>query len=496
LIFRPVRIDGRLLTDGGLSENVPAASARDLGAERLIISNLTKDTREDLDLEAPAAALSRLVDFLVINDAAVRGADVPITTDVHPYSALDFGEAALDTLVHRGRVAARHALSQARCLPHRPPLERKPPARLARADIANSDYTENAEVLRLLRLSGTDSVNVGQLRERLLRFGRYDEYRAVWLHPVRQGSMLALHLELTRAPRRTVGFGVAYDNTMAGRLWFGGDDRRFLGAPLEAGARITLGEYRQDIGLSLHYVMPAVGVRVLPLVALAEAAHEDVRRFLDGSELPSIDTREVRLFAGPGRAPARGLRFRIGPELLAWHEETRGNQTAFGARGVAELGGRFNGSLLSLDGSLNAAYRRAAFEGALAFRAGRLTVRPRARVGWATSGTPLQNTFPLGGNEGFPGLTLTQRRGTQELLFALLLRHPIAGPVAFRVEGMTGAVGSGDGFLRRGPGTDGEWLTGIRGGLEIDTPIGPVRFEYGTNSAGLSKGFVRVGTWF
>jgi hypothetical protein len=242
--------------------------------------------------------------------------------------------------------------------------------------------------------------------------------------------------------------------------------------------------------------MPAIGVRVLPLVALAEAAHEDVRVFVDGSELPSIGTRELRFFAGPGRAPARGLRFRIGPEFLTWHEDTRGNQTVVGARGLAELGGRPNGSLLSVDGSINSVYRRGAFEGALAFHAGQLTVRPRARVGWATSGTPLQNTFPLGGNEGFPGLTLTQRRGTQELLFALMLRHPVAGPVALRVEGMTGAVGSGDGFLRRGAGTDGEWLSGIRGGVEIDTPLGPVRFEYGTNSAGSSKGFVRVGTWF
>jgi NTE family protein len=496
LIFRPVRIDGRVLTDGGMSENVPAGAARRLGAQRLIISGLSDEARGDPDFDAPAATLSRLVGFLVVNDAAVNDGDIPITSDIRPYSTLDFGAETLDSLVGRGRLAARGALIHARCLPRRPPVAHAVPTRLAHAEVGNAGYTETAEVLRLLRVAGEDSVNESRMRDRLLRFGRYDAYRAIWLNPVQRDSLVALQVELTRAPRRTVGFGVAYDNTMAGRLWFGADDRRFLGAPLEAGARVTLGEYRQDLGLSLHYVMPAVGVRVLPLVASAEGARENVRVFDGGTELPSIGTRELRLFAGAGRAPARGLRLRIGPELLVWHEDLRGSRTVFGGRGVAEMGGRLNGSMLALDGSVNAAYRRGAFEGAVAFHAGGFTIRPRARAGWATSAAPLQNSFPLGGNEGFPGLALTERRGYQELLFALLLRHPIMGPVALRLEGMAGAVASGAGFLQRGPGYDGEWLTGIRGGVEVATPLGPVRFEYGTNDKGQSRGFVRVGTWF
>jgi NTE family protein len=496
LIFRPVRIDGRVLTDGGMSENVPVGAARRLGAERLIISTLSNEARGALDFDAPAATLSRLVEFLVVNRAVVNDGDVPITSDIRPYTAANFDVESLDSLVARGRLAARSELSHAACLPRRATVIRALPTHIARAKVGDAGYSETAEVLRLLRVAGEDTVNETRMRERLLRFGRYDAYRALWLNPVRRDSMLALEVELARAPRRTVAFGVAYDNTMAGRLWFGADDRRFLAAPLELGARITLGEYRRDVGLSLHYVMPAVGVRVLPLVAMAEGATENVRVFVGGSELPSIGIRELRLFAGPGRAPARGLRLRVGPEFLLWHEDVRGNRNVFGVRGVAEMGGRMNGSMLALDGSLNGAYRRGAFEGALALQAGRLTIRPRARVGWATSAAPLQNSFPLGGNEGFPGLGLTERRGYQELVFALLFRHPITGPVALRFEAMTGAVSSGQGFLQRGAGYDGEWLTGARGGIEVATPIGPVRFEYGSNDGGRSKGFVRVGTWF
>jgi len=91
---------------------------------------------------------------------------------------------------------------------------------------------------------------------------------------------------------------------------------------------------------------------------------------------------------------------------------------------------------------------------------------------------------------------LTDRRGFQELLFGLLARHPVVGPVALRVEGMVGAVGSGSGFLRRGSSYNGEWLGGVRGGVEIRTLIGPVRLEEGVNSNGDWQGFVRTGTWF
>lgn len=145
---------------------------------------------------------------------------------------------------------------------------------------------------------------------------------------------------------------------------------------------------------------------------------------------------------------------------------------------------------------MTTAYESAALEAAVGLQIEKLLVQPRARFGWASDGTPLQSTFPLGGDEGFPGLRLTERRGLQELLFGLAFIHPVVGPVTVRVEGMAGAVSSGDGFLERGSGYDGEWLEGVRGGVEVRTPIGPVRLEEGVDSKGDWEGFVRVGTWF
>ena len=497
LVFRPVVLDGRTLTDGGMVENVPVGAARRLGATRVITSLLESAEIPDPDYDDPSTTFNRLLDFLVVGAAPPEPGDVVVDTDVRPYTTLDFGLDALDTLVARGRDAARRALRSVRCLV---PLAVSPRPvrsdRLVGAAVAAVDPGEQTVILRALRLSTADTVNEADLRERLLRFARFERYRALWLHPAARDAGIAFDVGVIKAPRRAAALGVSYDNTMGGRVWIGGADRRFLDAPIELGAHLALGQYRQDVGVSLLYAFP-IDYRYSPLLFSVDGAIEDIRVFMDQTELPSITTRELRLFAGTGRSPERGWRFRLGPELLVWHEDTRGDRTAFGGHGTLGLSGGPAGLRLRLDGAVTTAYQSASAETSVGLRFGSVILRPRVRFGWASDGTPLQSTFPLGGNEGFPGLRLTERRGYQELLFGLSALRPLIGPVALRAEGMVGAVGSGPGFLRRG-GTsyDGEWLQGIRAGVEIRTPLGPVRLEEGVNSRGDWEGFVRTGTWF
>ena len=496
LVFKPVVMDGRTLTDGGMTENVPVGAARRAGATRVISSLLNPGELPNPDYDAPATMLARLLDFLVVGAPKAEPGDVVIESNVRPYTTLDLGIDVLDTLVRRGRDAARRVLAAEPCLRS---IKETPPGprsdRLVEASVSGVRPSQETVILRTLRLSTTDSVDEADLRGRLLRFSQFEQYRALWLLPAKRDDGLTFGIEVRQAPRRAAAFGAAYDNTMAGRLWFGAADRRLLGTPIEAGARMGLGQYRQDLELAFLYAFP-ISYRYSPLMLTAGIAREEVRRFVQEGELGPITTREFRLFAGTGRRREQGWRFRLGPELLVWHEDTRGDNTSFGGRGVVEHVGPLQGILLRLDGAVTTAYESAALEAAVGLQIEKLLVQPRVRFGWASDGTPLQSTFPLGGDEGFPGLRLTERRGLQELLFGFAFIHPVVGPVTVRVEGMAGAVSSGDGFLERGPGYDGEWLEGVRGGVEVRTPIGPVRLEEGVDSKGDWEGFVRVGTWF
>ena len=116
LVFRPVVLEGRTLTDGGMAENVPVRAARRVGARRMIVSVLAPDDVVDPDYGDPATMLGKLLDFLVVGAPPPEPGDVVVESDIRPYKTLDFGLDALDTLVERGREAARRTLAGARCL--------------------------------------------------------------------------------------------------------------------------------------------------------------------------------------------------------------------------------------------------------------------------------------------------------------------------------------------------------------------------------------------
>lgn len=53
--FAPIRVDGRLLVDGGVLDNVPIDEARKLGAQRLIVSRVGSPLADEAHLDSPLA---------------------------------------------------------------------------------------------------------------------------------------------------------------------------------------------------------------------------------------------------------------------------------------------------------------------------------------------------------------------------------------------------------------------------------------------------------
>jgi hypothetical protein len=114
--------------------------------------------------------------------------------------------------------------------------------------------------------------------------------------------------------------------------------------------------------------------------------------------------------------------------------------------------------------------------------------RVRAVVG---DSVPLQLTTPLGGlDEGFPGLQFGERRGDREVMAAVALDRRMLGPLYLRLEGAVGRSATGGDLLAASG-----WLGGVRGGLGLETVLGPVRAEYGVTSAGQTAFFLRFARW-
>jgi NTE family protein len=496
LLFAPELRDGRYLTDGGLSANIPVAVARAEGADRVIVVDATEHPGDFAGGSAPLGVADRLVQFLFEQQVDSLGPDdLLVRPAVDGFASLNFSPGRLAVLLQRGQAAADSALPRLRCRsPGSAATDRPLPIRLTAVAVAGANASEQLAVTRLLGLDpgrAGDTLDYRLLLRRIRALSTTSEaYHSIWLRPTGDGDSVRFDLDVHRAARRVAGLGLAYDNELGGRMWAGVVDRRLFGRALEGSGALFLGELRRELllGLRRNY---QVGRQLLQPTVAVRFANEDVRRFdATGQEIGQAFTREVVGFAGIERLIGPMWQVALGAEARTWDEPGRANRSTAG--GVARLTGatRPHGKVLQAEALWTGMYQSLAVEGTAFARVGAVRVAPRVRLGWG-NGLPRQIGFPLGGDDGFPGYHLGERRGDREAMTSVLFTVPVKGPVLARLEL---AAGTTDARSARFSG--GGWTAGVRAGLGADTPVGPVRFEYGMALRGRNSLFVRLGRWF
>ena len=188
LVFEPVKIGDRTLADGGLAANLPIRIARELGATRLIISDLVRHQETVVDFGNPLTVATALIEYLFSQsgDSALAG-DVNISTDITGLGNLDFSPATLDTLVMRGARTARAALvANAECLPHRGPASAAAdsvPERVTALAVPGFRRRELEDLLGTLGLAQGITLAPEVLRRGFDNFAKDGRFRSVWLNP-------------------------------------------------------------------------------------------------------------------------------------------------------------------------------------------------------------------------------------------------------------------------------------------------------------------------
>ena len=491
LLFDPELRDGRYLIDGGLSANLPVAIARAAGAQQVIVSDATDHLPPDFDAYSPLLVADRLVRFLFLQPTdSLTDADVLVRPDVGRFTSLNFSRGNIDQLLEIGRKAADSTLGPSACRSEASSPGALP-SRVAGFRVPDGNHSEQLALERLLGLRVGDSLDPSRLRARLRGLGVASEaYRAVWLSPRGTADSVEFDLTLRRAARRVAALGLAYDNELGGRMWAGGVDRRLFGLALEGSGALFLGELRKELyaGFRRNY---QVGRQLIDPTLTLRLASEHVREFdADGEELDKADVREALGFAGVERALPNGWEVAAGLVGHVWDEPGRSELSTAGAALRAERATADRGREARTEITWTGVYQRAALEAEPSVRLGVVRLVPRVRLGWGED-LPIQLQFPLGGDEGFPGLHIGERRGSREAMLGAALSAPVLGPVLVRLE-LAGGRTATDGALL---GADG-WVGGARAGLGADTPVGPVRFEYGYGTEDRGALYVRLGRWF
>ena len=523
LVFAPVERDGRVLVDGGLSDNVPVDVARNMGASQVFVSDVGVAVADSADRLETATMIGYLIDELFLQSPDSLGdADMAVRPPVREFSPLDFTSEAVGPLIDAGYRAAAIALRG--CPVMRTPAPPPPSAR--------------------------PSVQGGAIYRSLARFADEGVFETVWLNPSRAPALAAradtlavpgagtlrLAPVAVLAPERTLSVGVSYDAHEGVRAWLAAANVAPNAGRLRLASILSAGDWRQQVVLTatrlrrhradapndttragtgrLRLPDPRTDAPPWSTIArdllrpeLSLTGTRDVVRIYDddGHEQHQPTTLDLVAFAGLGATPVAGRRVVLGPIAHAWESrntvEGIVDGRAFGGmlRGVQSFGVTAEGpeantlSAIIVEALWLDRYRRASAHADIPLDIGGLIVRPRVGAGYGEN-LPLGAQLVLGGAAGFPGLRIGERRGERFAFATLAVAQRLAGPVYLRAEAGAGttafAPGEGTALIPRaaaGPVQGGEI------GLSIDTPLGPFLLGYGISSTARGIARVRLG---
>jgi len=497
VVLRPVQRDTLWLTDGGISSNIPVGVARSLGAERLIVSTLPSAKAAKETFDNPLSVSTVIFEFIWKQDSLGLGPDdVHVAQRTEAFSTLNYDSLTIDSLVRTGRRTADSVFASGVCA--RPLRQAKAtpnlPVAIGRARMATEGVRDRDLIVRDLGLVNGMTLDVDAIRRGLARFSTSERYSSVWLSPSGDGPTVDFDLEVSSAPERSFGIGLAFDHLMSGRFWAGGVNRALIG-DLEGAGMFAVGTYRTDLLLAVRR-SARIGRNYRPIGASLEALSEDVRLYSGAGELPPAKAEEMSVVAGLRPLYESGWTFELGADYRLWREPALGTRGAAGARGAIRLR-QPGGPAPSVDFEAIGLTRwqRVRMDIAASTFVDAVEIRPRLRAGWG-SRLPVQHTFTLGGLDGFAGMRMLELRGDQELFGSVLVRWPLWRQLTGRLEPMAGLISTGPGLLQRRGELEGVILAGLRIGVELASPVGPIRLEQGFNNQNRRQALIRVGYWF
>jgi NTE family protein len=114
-IYMPVRIDGRMLMDGGIVEDVPISPLRVMGAEKVIAVNLSAE-RKYIKPNDIIDILFNAFDIAIDENTKVqvRDADVLIEPRLSDFPRMDTSQ--IDALIAEGYRAAKERIKKIRAV--------------------------------------------------------------------------------------------------------------------------------------------------------------------------------------------------------------------------------------------------------------------------------------------------------------------------------------------------------------------------------------------
>ena len=206
-VFAPVELDGKILADGGILNNIPTDVAKDMGADIILVVNIETQLGDRSSLQDLVGILGQTFYVATVENSrrSLRQADIIIAPDLKNYSTFDFG--AGEEIVKLGYEGAEAKVSLLKSLA------------LDDADWQNHLAARQAKIRpniepipKFLAIEGTKNPNAIKRIERKLD-GKYEN------KPLDEKALANDLTELTGTERfDNLGYGITRRDGKAGLL--------------------------------------------------------------------------------------------------------------------------------------------------------------------------------------------------------------------------------------------------------------------------------------
>ena len=280
-VFTPVELDGRVLADGGMVQNVPVETVLAMGADAVIAVELRLPPGDVKELGTLTGVLTRAVDVMITQNEhhSLALAKATVTIAMNGFAATDYSR--VRELVELGR---RSAESQsAALLPYslqdpaewqqylavRAARRHRPPDKIDSLEVAGADPDTNARIQHRLSKALQNSLDLSKLDTQLTRISGEGQFDRLGYEGFTQNGIPALRItthEKSYGPPfvdlavNVDGSGVAaFDFSAGARVTFmdiahhGGEWRTDL---LFGSSNLGATEFYQPLGQSRFFVSP------------------------------------------------------------------------------------------------------------------------------------------------------------------------------------------------------------------------------------------------
>jgi len=230
-VFAPVRLNGRMLVDGGMANNLPVSVVRGMGADIIIAVDISSPLLKEEQLKSVLSVTEQLTGFLTRSNterqiALLGPGDILLVPDLTGFSSADFQIAAkVADIGYQTTMSERDSLSSLSVPSHRAG-ERTPSIEQARVeyivqfiDIRNDSVLNDEIILSRLNLELGQPLDISELEKSVDQVYSLDIFESVTYnlaHNEKGESGVQIHAVPRHWGPNYLQFGLEFSNDFSG----------------------------------------------------------------------------------------------------------------------------------------------------------------------------------------------------------------------------------------------------------------------------------------